>query len=167
MICSVRIFFNIKFFIMSRRHRIHLTIDNQTKDVTIKEVRKVWFDSGGLSKGSSFPEEIPPGQIRVIDMDEQGSIVEGCSGFVEYLIVAPGHFTQIAFAYSNPISGTNKLGAGYHGQDVWDNMSNHDYKPFNVKVDIDAGGDVSVDMHMQCSGGATNVASVVIYPITK
>ena len=42
---------------------------------------------------------------------------------------------QVTIAFSNPASGTNKLGVGINGKQVWDDMSNHAYHPFTIDVD--------------------------------
>ena len=68
--------------------------------------------------------------------------------------------TDLTIAFSNPSAGTNKLGVGTTGKDVWDNMSNHDYGPFTVKITLHDKTKLAIEC--QCSGGETNSCTVKI-----
>ena len=79
----------------------------------------------------------------------------GCSGYVTYKIFD----TDITIAFSNPASGSNKLGVGAGGKWVWDNMDKHGYKEFTEKIDS-RDRKTSLLFDCQCTGGSTNTCTV-------
>ena len=42
--------------------------------------------------------------------------------------------TEVTLAFSNPLVGCNKLGAGVNGKGVWDDMDKHSYTLFVEKI---------------------------------
>jgi len=71
--------------------------------------------------------------------------------------------TQVTIAFSNPVVGYSKLGVGtgHHGKDVWEDMSDHNYKSFNVILPI---ADKNLIFCYQCIGSTTNTCAVEIAP---
>ena len=140
---------------MGKKHSVVLTITNHSgHDMTYKTD---WFDSGRLSNGYGWPHKIPNGADDVkISCYEKDGALAGCSGLVTYTIGG----TDLTIAFSNPSAGTNKLGVGTTGKDVWDNMSNHDYGPFTVNITLHDKTKLAIEC--QCSGGETNSCTVKI-----
>lgn len=138
---------------MAKTHVVKLEIKNTTGYKMSDP--KSWFDSGRLADGWEFPDPILPGQTKTVEMYEKDWVLAGCSGYVEYSI----NKGTIAIAYSNPSSGSNKLGIGVKGKDVWKYMSNHDYGPFTVDFEINK---LKFKAKLECSGGSVNKASVKI-----
>ena len=67
----------------------------------------------------------------------------------------------MAIAFSNPLIGTNKIGVGLHdGQKVWDDMNNHDYKPFEVQLTI---GGKNLIFSCSCTEGNVDTVKVTIF----
>ena len=140
-------------FRMVKQHNIHLIIENNS-GVTMMSP-KAWFDSGRIADGFQWPSSVPNGQKLDVLCYEKDWSWAGCSGTVTYVM----NNTSVTFGFSNPSSGSNKLGAGTTGRKVWDDMGNHDYSPFDVSFSI---GDVAVTCQCRCSGGKTNLATVKI-----
>ena len=142
-------------------HGIQLVIANNTKCSFNRP--EEWFNSGGIASGSSIPNTINPGDKHVIDMEGSG-FLKGCSGYISYWIAIPESndiLDRFSIAFSNPASGTNKLGVGIDGNKVWNDMSNHDYKPFDIRISYPG---YSLLAKMLCTGGSTNRATVELYP---
>lgn len=133
----------------SSPHQIKLTIKNDTKYPLTNP--QTWFDSGGVDKGFYF-SDVNPGKELVILMS-RGILPTGCSGYVTYSF--NGGFLTIAF--SNPKVGSNKLGCGNSGKEVWHKMSSHDYKSFVQEFVING---VTVVANESCTGGSLNQAVV-------
>ena len=145
---------------MVKEHNCIIRISNGTKSV-FNYVRD-WYDSGRLADGYSWPNEIQPSHETNILSYEKDWSWAGCSGYVTYRM----YDTEITFAFSNPASGTNKLGVGTGGKSVWDNMENHDYNQFTVKVDA-SGGKAILQFDCHCTGGSTNICTVNATAFTK
>lgn len=86
---------------------------------------------------------------------EKDNSLGGCSGYTRYEM----NGTIITFAFSNPSSGKNKLGVGVGGKIVWDEMSFHDYKEFNILIPVCS---VTLKFVCKCTGSTTNHATVTI-----
>ena len=138
---------------MVKEHNVHLIIENNS-GVTMSHPSS-WFDSGRVADGFEWPSSVPDGAKLDVLCYERDWALAGCSGTVTYTM----NHTQVTFGFSNPSSGSNKLGVGTSGRKVWDDMENHDYSPFNVSFSI---GDIAVTCHCCCSGGRTNLATVNI-----
>ena len=140
---------------MAKSHVIKLTITNQSGfDLTFV---KDWFDSGRLADNESWPKTIKDGDHQTITCYEKDWAMAGCSGYCTYSL----NGTEVTIAFSNPASGSNKLGVGIGGNSVWDNMDNHDYKAF-VEEFIATGNSYFADC--KCTGGDVNTATVQIHP---
>lgn len=131
-------------------HNVKLTINNQSGSTLFLD--DVWFWKGGLDTTEFFPLQIPNNvSIRV---DSSGS--EHCSGYVSYIT---GN-SRITIGFSNPSSGSNKLGVGLTGKDVWENMTNNDYKPFEKQLTLN---DSSIVVcKCICTGSDINNALVTL-----
>ena len=140
-------------FRMVKQHNVHLMIENHS-GVTMQSPSS-WFDSGRLADGYQWPSSVPDGGKLDVLCYEKDWALAGCSGTVTYTM----NHTQVTFGFSNPSAGTNKLGVGTSGREVWDEMGDHDYSPFDDSFSI---GDVAVTCHCRCSGGTTNLATVKI-----
>ena len=121
-----------------------------------------WFDSGRVADGYSWPETIKPDEQSDVLCYEKDWALTGCSGYVTYRMFD----TDITIAFSNPDVGTNKLGVGTNGKGVWDNMENHDYKPFTINIDSST-GKAKLQFDCQCTGGTTNICTVKITAFTN
>ena len=113
------------------------------------------FKSGRLADGWEFPTTIEPGTVEKVEMYEKDNTWAGCSGYVTY-IMNNGYVT---IAFSNPSVGKNKLGCGITGEDVWDNMSDHKYKPFSASFTINGEKFIA---NMLCTGGDVNKADITL-----
>ena len=139
---------------MVKLHNCHVKIHNNTKS-KMTYVRD-WYDSGRLADSFSWPQ--------IIESDHTGDTLNyerdwswaGCSGYVTYEMLGK----EITIAFSNPGTGTNKLGVGTDGKNVWDNMENHDYQEFTVNINLD-NGSVLV-FTCKCTGGKTNSCDVKV-----
>jgi hypothetical protein len=138
---------------MVKLHNVHLVIQNDSG--VEMHSPSTWFDSGRLADSYEWPSNIPNGHNLDVLLYEKDWAVTGCSGTVTYTI----NNTPVTFGFSNPLSGTNKLGVGKDSRKVWDGMQNHNYDPFDVQLRL---GDVDVTFQCRCSGGTTNVATVKI-----
>ncbi len=138
---------------MVKQHNVHLIIENHS-GVTMQSPSE-WFDSGRIADGYHWPSSVADGETLDVLCYEKDWALAGCSGTVSYRM----NNTEVTFGFSNPSAGTNKLGVGTSGRAVWDNMSDHDYSPFDISFSI---GDVAVTCQCRCSGGTTNLATVKI-----
>src|SRR5690348_7844239 len=115
---------------MPKQHAIVLRIQNNT-GVTLT-FKSDWFDSGRLGDGESWPSTIEDGDTSVIQMYERDWALAGCSGLCTYTVDGG----EITIAFSNPAAGSNKLGVGTGGTDVWDSMDSHDYNTFQEDFNV-------------------------------
>ena len=118
-----------------------------------------WYEHGRVADNNKWPETIKDGDSAEILNYELDYSFAGCSGYVMYIMGT----TQVTIAFSNPIVGFSKLGigTGHHGKDVWDDMSDHNYRPFNVILPV---GGKNLIFSSQCTGGTTNTCTVEITP---
>ena len=138
---------------MVKDHNVKLEINNKSGfNMTYKAD---WYDSGRLADDYSWPKSISNGDHATILSYEKDWSWAGCSGYVTYSMGGDA----VTIAFSNPSSGANKLGVGTDGKGVWDDMGNHDYKPFVVQITIN---DVRLNFNCKCTGGSTNNATVDI-----
>ena len=138
---------------MVKIHNVRLIVENES-GITM-QFASDWFDSGRLADTFTWPKTVEnAGKLDVLCYEKDWSLA-GCSGTVDYKM----NDTEVTFAFSNPDVGTNKLGVGTSGRAVWDNMTNHDYSPFEIDILI---GDVPLRCQCQCTGGTTNLATVKI-----
>lgn len=139
---------------MSKHHVVKLTIKNSTNHVL--EDPSSWFDSGRVADGWNIPTEIRPGDHAVVEMYEKDwSFCTGCSGYINYRLDKG----TVTIAFSNPYSGSNKVGCGSTGKAVWEQMESHDYKPFEEQFET---GGLTVLAHEVATGGTVNQASVTL-----
>lgn len=138
---------------MAKTHVVKLTITNNT-GYTMSNPTS-WFDSGRVADGWNIPTTISPGTTQVVEMYELDSSLAGCSGFISYTMNA----AVVTIAFSNPVSGSNKLGCGNGTKSVWDNMDNHDYEPFTETFTINS---VGFTANESCTEGDVNQATVVL-----
>ena len=136
---------------MVKIHNVRMIIENQSG--FSMQYSSDWFDSGRLADTYSWPETVADGGKLDILCYEKDWSLAGCSGTVAYKM----DDTEVTFAFSNPAVGKNKLGVGTSGRAVWDNMTNHDYSPFEVDILL---GDTTLKCECQCTGGTTNLATV-------
>jgi hypothetical protein len=138
---------------MPKSHVVKLTINNKTDEVM--NYKSDWFDSGRVADSWSWPATISPGSTQIVECYEKDYALAGCSGYVNYTLGTG----EVTIAFSNPSVGSNKLGVGVGGHDVWDKMDSHDYKEFTV------GFKVEKDKFMAtccCTGGDVNDAQVTL-----
>jgi len=130
-----------------------LTIQNNTgADL---DFSNSWFDSGQIATGTSWPSKIPNTQSATITCYAKSGPA-GCSGYANFNV----NNQTITIAFSNPSVGSNKVGVGLAqgvgtANEVWDDMSSHDYKPFQVMFS-------TYNADCSCTGGNPNKASVAI-----
>ena len=144
----------ILYFKMVKDHNVKLSIKNRSGFTTT--YAGDWFDSGRLADDYNWPGTISNDDHQEILCYERDWSAAGCSGYVQYNMSG----TVLTIAFSNPSVGTNKLGVGTTGKDVWDDMDNHSYQPFVIKITI-AGKELN--FNCQCTGGSTNSAEVSIF----
>ena len=141
---------------MVKIHNIVLTIENNTDQDLVKPVE--WFNSGRLGDGWEWPKSIPAhGGKAKVELTERDWAFNGCSGYVDYTWgYGPGNIT---FSFSNPDIGTNKVDVGVGGMNVWYHMSDHGYKEFTEKFQVNG-----IKLKAVCSAtpGAVNKARVVL-----
>ena len=84
--------------------------------------------------------------VEVLSYEIDRSLVV-CSGYVTYII----NRQPLLNAFSNPPIGFNKPGVGIstHGKDVWDDMGDHNYNPFNVILPVNG---KNLMFYCQCTG---------------
>ena len=104
-----------------------------------------WYDSGRVADGYSWPRTINDGTREDILNYERDWSMVGCSGYVVYEMGG----SEVTIAFSNPSVGRNKLGVGITEKSVWDAMSNHGYKDFDVLLTI---ADRKLMFHCKCTG---------------
>ena len=138
---------------MVKQHNVRLNVENDS-GITM-QYSSDWFDSGRVADGYTWPSTVGSGEKLDVLCYEKDWALAGCSGTVTYKM----NDTEVTFGFSNPSSGTNKLGVGTSGQAVWENMENHDYSEFDVVILV---GVTPLRCHCKCSGGTTNVATVKI-----
>ena len=145
---------------MVKDHNCHVKIYNGENSSDMTYV-KDWYKHGRLADDYSWPKTIQPGhEGNVLNYEDDWSL-EGCSGYVTYRMFD----TDITIAFSNPSVGTNKLGVGTDGWNVWDSMSNHDYSSFTVNIDA-KNGKAKLQFDCKCTGGTTNSCTVKITAYT-
>ena len=116
---------------MVKVHNVLVKISNKSGfDMTYKDDL---YDSGRVANGYSWPKSIPNGDHQDVLSYEKDNSWAGCSGYVTYDMGG----VDVTVAFSNPSSGSNKLGVGTNGKGVWDGMNNHDYEPFVVQITVD------------------------------
>lgn len=133
-------------------HNVVLTITNDT--TTPLAFNSVWLQSGQLSSPASWPKQIGPHGGFV-----QGTLTNSSAGVSGYVIYNWGVYA-ITIAFSNPSSGTNKVGVGIatgtgDSNTVWSDMGSNDYKPFTVAIP-----NTNLVIYCLCTGGETNYANV-------
>ena len=112
-----------------------------------------WYDSGRVADGFNWSTIQPNGDHSDVLNYEKDSSWAGCSGYAQFNMSG----VVVTIAFSNPSAGTNKLGVGTTGKNVWKNMENHDYNAFVVEVPI---ADGKLYFNCKCTGGNTNTATV-------
>lgn len=138
-------------------HKAQLSITNNTKYTLTYQYG--WFAAGGpQGPPYSFPATIAPNSGPSISNWESGYQGTTLSGYAIYM-ATPGNI-PITFAFSNPAIGTNKLGVGIasgNGQggnnSVYENMSSHDYNPFQEFFSVFVA-------NCSCTDGDLNYAKV-------
>ena len=131
---------------MGKSHNVKLKITNLTADVMSYKTH--WFDSGCLAEGNSWPQTITVDD-NILCYESDGSW-SGCSGYVTYRIGG----TDLTIAFSNPASGSNKMGVGLMVREAWDGMNDHDYKSF-VEDFYSSDGTLRT-VYCEVTGGTTN-----------
>ena len=116
-----------------------------------------WFDTGRVGDGFDWPRVIKNGGHSEILCYERDWALTGSSGLVTFEMDT----TEVTIAFSNPLIGCNKLNVGTTGRGVWDDMTDHDYKSFNVNLEV---SDKRLIVHCRCTGGGTNNCTVEIQP---
>ena len=139
---------------MVKSHNCLIKIKNNSgMDMNFQEH---WFDSGRIADGFEFPLVIKNGNdTSVLCYEIDYVLLAGCSGYVTYKMDT----TNITIAFSNPLVGWSKLGVGDNGTRVWDEMTDHDYKSFNVFLSV---SDRKLVFRCKCTGGPTNTCTVEI-----
>ena len=143
---------------MVKDHNVRMRITNNST-LSMTYVGD-WYDSGRLADMYSWPQTISEngGHCDILSYEKDNSWA-GCSGYVQYKMGK----SVVTIAFSNPASGSNKLGCGTDGKRAWDNMHSHDYNPFTFQISIDTGsGTKQLDFKQHCTGGTTNDAAVKI-----
>ncbi|XP_066912782.1 uncharacterized protein [Clytia hemisphaerica] len=135
---------------MGKIHNNEITIVNQTGYQM--EFFGEWFDSGRVADGNCWPHTIGNGEKATILCYERDWAWAGCSGYVQYRLC--GDRTKIlTIGFSNPSVGNNKVGVGFTGKQVWDNMTSNNYRQHQFSQ-----SGFSAVFH--CTGGETNVCRV-------
>ena len=114
-----------------------------------------WYFNGRLADGYSWGDTIKPGEKREVLSHEVDWSWTGCSGYVTYRMCD----TNITIAFSNPTFGTNKLGVGTGGRQVWWEMSSHNYSDFTFYKDA---AKARMQFDCICTPGTTNTCTVNI-----
>ena len=139
---------------MVKEHNCRVKIFNNSRS-KMTYVR-AWYDSGRLADSYCWPQIIEPGHEADILNYERDWALAGCSGFVTYEML----YMEITIAFSNPVVGSNKLGVGLGGKNLWDNMESHDYLEFPVNIDLRDGSTLIFTCH--CTSGTTNSCNVKV-----
>ena len=116
---------------------------------------RYWFDSGRVADGFDWAPVIKNDSRSDILCYEKDWSLAGCSGYVTYKMGS----TEVTIGFSNPIVGYSKLDVGTGGSTVWDNMTDHDYRNFNVFLTVSG---VSLVFHCRCTCGTTSTCTVEI-----
>ena len=118
-----------------------------------------WFDRGRIADGFDWPHVIRNGDHSKILCYERDLPLVDCSGLVTFEI----NTTEVTIAFSNPVIGYSKLGVGTgptgNGRSVWEDMTDHDYRNFNVKLNVPGR---RLIVYCSCTGGGTNICKVEI-----
>ena len=133
-----------------------IQIHNQSgKEMTFEND---WFESGRLGDDNpQWPQKIRSGEnVTILCYERNWALLAGCSGHVTYSMGG----TQVTIAFSNPLIGTNKLGVGADGQNVWELMGNHGYQPFVIYIIL--ADKTPLTFNCECTGGTTNFCDVKI-----
>ena len=140
---------------MVKSNNVKVSIVNNT-DIPMTYISE-WYECGRLADGFLWPATIDQGHPAIVlNYEVDYGFYAGCSGYVEYKMGS----TTVAIAFSNPFPGTNKLGVGSQdGTSVWNDMSNHNYRPFEVLLTIEG---KTVRANCSCTGGTVNEAKVEI-----
>ena len=139
---------------MVKVHNVRVTIVNRSGlPMTYKSD---WYNSGGLADTYEWPIYME-GNDKADILNYENNSGGGCSGYMEYEIDG----TVITFSFSNPSSGKNKLGVAIGGKEVWDKMTDHDYKPFVEKITVSKGAELY--FNCECTGGNTNHCTIAIF----
>lgn len=133
---------------MVKTHNCQVKIENKT--MFLMTFVREWYDSGRVADGFTWTDVAPDGCLMVNNYERDSSLLTGCSGYVTYRMID----TEFSIAFSNPSVGTNKLGVGLDGGRTWENMSCHNYKPFDEYVEL--GGGVILVCHCECTSGDIN-----------
>ncbi|MGM3175703.1 phosphatidylinositol-specific phospholipase C [Dickeya lacustris] len=121
----------INFQKTSKSHAVNLTILNYSGlELTYFDD---WFDTGGVGDGQCWPKSIPNRHIGTVQCYEKNYAVTGCSGYATYKTITK----NIAFSFSNPLAGENKIGVGTLGPIIWDAMTAHYDNLFQVYISND------------------------------
>ena len=82
-----------------------------------------WYEHGQVADNNKWPDTIKDGEVVNYELDYS------FAGCVMYM-----GSTQVTIAFSYPIMGFRKLGVGtgHHGRDVWADMSDLNFKSFNI-----------------------------------
>ena len=114
-----------------------------------------WFNNGRVADGFDWPHVIKNGDHSDILCYERDFSLFGCSGLVTFEM----DNTEVTIAFSNPVIGFSKLGVGTTGNSVWDDMTDHDYRSFNVNLEVSGR---RLIVHCKCTGGGTNICTIEI-----
>ena len=138
---------------MVKTHKVLVKIKNNS-GLDMIYVDK-WYRCGRSDQ--DWPKTIPNGDHQEILSYEADYdwFFPSCSGYVMYMMGK----TTVTIAFSNPF-GKNKLGVGTNGEEVWETMEDHGYKPFVEDLTVDG---KELYFVCKCTGSETNVAEVTIY----
>lgn len=140
---------------MVKEHNVRVTIVNKSGlPLTYKAA---WYDSGRLADTYEWPNMEGHDKADILNYERDNSWA-GCSGYVQYEIGGE----LIAFGFSNPVVGWNKLGVGKGGMEVWDKMSDQGYRPFVERIMVNK-GNIELNFNCQCTGSTTNHCTINIF----
>ena len=93
--------------------------------------RRNWYECGRVADGFSWPSVIEAnGSGKVLSYEKDWAAMVGCSGYVTYDM----NNTEVTIAFENPYTGSNKLGVGTGGENVWKRMDKHGYTEFTETI---------------------------------
>ncbi|MES9841239.1 MAG: hypothetical protein ABW134_11855 [Candidatus Thiodiazotropha endolucinida] len=140
-------------------HYVNLHITNNT-NIDFHLVDS-WYDSGGMNGG--VDTNILKNSKVIIPFSPYSAGVSG------YCVWWANDGSPLCIAFSNPVWGTNKLGVAiaddlpYGGEtpqkELWDDMTNHDYKPFVADLH---GSSFDIKANCCCTGGGTNNCTITL-----
>ena len=140
---------------MAKHHNVIVKIINNTRfDMRYSAS---WYDSGRVADYSSWPQTIRSHETIEVHNYERDWALAGCSGYVTYVVDG----TDVTIGFSNPSSGSNKLGVGTEGKCVWDHMSSHSYQQFQTFVNT-KNTSAAILFYLQCTGGTINRCNVTM-----